>query len=95
MKHNLEKIMNICFYILTFLCVLFTFQYIFGVKENGIVTNRTILGIFILIFYLTTYYCHRENLKHNLEKYYIEKEKYNELLNQFTKKERSNKYGNL
>lgn len=85
MKHNLEKAMNICFYILTFLCVLFTFQYIFGIKENGTVTTKTIIGIFILIFYLTTYYCHKENLKHISKKHYIEKEKYNNLLKELEK----------
>lgn len=85
MKYKFEKIMSLCFYILTLLCVLFTFQYIFGIKENGIVTNKTVIGILILIFYLTTYYCHRENLKHISKKHYIEKEKYNNLLKELAK----------
>lgn len=86
-----ERIMNIFFYILTFLLVLFAFQSIFGFIEDNRITFRHFLGILLGCFYMFAYYCHTEIIKHDLEENYVEKETYASLLSNFLKIREENK----
>lgn len=86
MKNNFGRVMNVIFYILTFLCVLFTVGSICSANEDGILTARTFFGILFGAFYLFTYYCHKEISEYVLKKYYVEKEDFNTLLKEITTK---------
>ena len=76
-----EQFMYIVFYILT---TIFSLSFIGYIAYN----YGTFVGIIILSFYIFSYFCYVEHKNKTLEKYYVEREKYNALLDEFLKKDK-------
>lgn len=76
-----KQFMYIVFYILT---TIFSLSFIGYIAYN----YGTFVGIIILSFYIFSYFCYVEHKNKTLEKYYVEREKYNALLDEFLKKDK-------
>ena len=74
-----EKFMYIVFCILT---TFFSLSFIAHIAYN----YGAFVGIIILSFYIFSYFCYVEHKNKTLVKYYVDKEKYNALLDEFLKK---------
>lgn len=83
---NFEKIMNIVFYIITSLCVIFTFQYLCDLNYNFIFK---IIILLLFVLYFISYFCHKDWQETILKRYYVEREKYDILLKELLEKQKN------